>query len=235
MKKLFTAKRLIRFIFAVFIISTVFVIIRIILAPSVVPQGEDGEGVRVKADYILMFLQSLLGIAAMLLPRILKQKAGLVIPTGMILGYAVFLFCAIYLGEVRAFYYRFENWDAILHTFSGAALGALGFSFVSLLNRSEKITFELSPFFVALFAFCFALALGTLWELYEFGMDYLFGTNMQKFALETGELFVGQEALKDTMTDFIVDSLGALGMSIIGYISLRFEKGWTEKLRIKKQ
>lgn len=233
MKKIFSSKNIMLFIFFTFALSMVFVTIRIILAPAVAPASD--VTVRVKSDYALMLLQSALGVFAMLIPSFLKRKINLEIPSGMLVMYAVFLFCAIYLGEVRAFYYKIPNWDTILHTFSGAALGAIGFSVVSLLNKSEEITFSLSPVFVALFAFCFALSLGTVWELYEFAMDTFFGTNMQKFALESGEAFIGQEAIFDTMMDFIVDTLGAFVMSLIGYISLKSDKGWLEQIQIKSK
>ena len=39
----------------------------------------------------------------------------------------------------------------------------------------------------------------------------------------------------DTMKDLIVDTLGALAMSIIGYISLKYKKGWVEKLLLHRQ
>ena len=169
----------------------------------------------------------------MLLPSFLIHRINLKIPSFMLIMYAVFLYCAIYLGEVRNFYYNVPHWDTILHTFSGAGLGALGFSIVTLLNKSENITFTLSPGFVALFAFCFAVSLGVIWEFYEFGMDCFLNTNMQKYALETGELLIGQESTKDTMKDLIVDSAGAFIISTIGYISLKYDKGWTERFKVK--
>ena len=45
---------------------------------------------------------------------------------------------------------------------------------------------------------------------------------------------MGREALSDTMEDLIVDGVGALVISIIGYISLKYNKGWIEKLLIKR-
>ena len=75
--------------------------------------------------------------------------------------------------------------------------------------------------------------MGALWEIYEFSADALFDTNMQKFALDDGTPLVGQAALKDTMKDIIVDTLGALVMSVVGYISLKYKKGWIEKLMIR--
>lgn len=82
-------------------------------------------------------------------------------------------------------------------------------------------------------AFCFALAMGAVWEIYEFTMDSVFGTNMQKYMLDNGTALIGQAALQDTMKDIIVDAIGALVMSTIGYISLKYKKGWVEKLTIR--
>ena len=79
------------------------------------------------------------------------------------------------------------------------------------------------------------LHLGVVWEIYEFTFDGLLGLNMQKFALEGGADLIGRAALVDTMKDLIVDCLGALIMSIIGYISLIYKKGWVEKLQLKKK
>ena len=190
---------------------------------------------RVKGDYVLMLLQCIVGVFAIALLRFLKRKVRLDIPSVMLVMYAVFLFCAIFLGEVRSFYYHVPYWDTLLHTFSGAALGALGFSIISLLNDSRSSLVSLSPAFVALFAFCFAVTLGAIWEIYEFAADYLFGTNMQKYALETGEALVGQAALFDTMKDVIVDTIGAGTISLIGYLSLKYQKDWLDHFRIKRE
>ena len=52
-------------------------------------------------------------------------------------------------------------------------------------------------------------------------------------ALENGTQLIGRAALTDTMIDLFVDAVGALIMSIIGYISLKYNKGWIEKLQVK--
>ena len=94
---------------------------------------------------------------------------------------------------------------------------------------------SLSPFFVSLFAFCFALAIGAVWEIYEFSLDGLMGFNMQKHTLADGTPLVGHAALSDTMKDIIIDALGALAASIIGYVSLKKNKKWLiPKLTDKK-
>ena len=83
-----------------------------------------------------------------------------------------------------------------------------------LLQCLLGIPVSMSPAFAALFTFCFALALDVLWEIYDFTVDALFQTNMQKYALEGGEALAGQAALQDTMGDLIVDFIGALAIAI---------------------
>ena len=57
---------------------------------------------------------------------------------------------------------------------------------VSILNRSDRIAFSLSPFFCVVVAFCFSMTIGVLWEFFEFGMDEMFGLDMQKDTVMTG-------------------------------------------------
>lgn len=213
--------------------SIIFISITMALAPT--EPDPDRPNHRVKGDYVLMLAQCILGVIALMLPSILWKRIQLEIPSKMLILYALFLYCAIYLGEVRAFYYNVKNWDTILHTFSGAMLGALGFSFITFLNKTDRVPMNLSPVFVATFTFCFAVTLGVVWEIYEFTADGILHTNMQKFGLEDGTPFAGRLALMDTMKDLIVDTIGAAVMSVGGYISLKHKKGWVEKLLLKRR
>lgn len=226
-------KRIFIIVLLSFIVPLVFVIYKIFTAPTIALN--DISSTRVKSDYVLMFIQCLLGIFALILPSIVSKRMKLQIPSNMYIIFMIFLYCAIFLGEVRNFYYNVPHWDTILHTFSGAMLGALGFSFVSLLNKQKRIEFKLTPIFIAIFSFCFAVTLGVLWEIYEFSFDGILGLNMQKFALEDGTLLIGRDALSDTMKDIIVDCIGAGVMAFVGYISLKYKKGWYEKLIIRKE
>lgn len=208
-------------VFVSLLLSIVYATVKIIYAPA----GTSPEMYeKVRSDYVLMLLQCILGIIVMAIPSIVEKKASIDIPNNMEIMYFIFLYCAIYLGEVRNFYYLIPNWDTILHAFSGAMLGALGFSLVSFLNDSEHTHIDLSPFFVALFAFCFALASGAVWEIYEFLADEILATNMQKYMLADGTILVGHAALMDTMEDFIVDSLSSLAVTIAGYYSIKNKK-----------
>ncbi len=200
-------------------LSIVFIIVSMILAP-IKPLPEDPYR-KVKSDYTLMLLQCCMGVVVMFLPGMMEKRLKLGIPSYIFVLYFVFLYCAIYLGEVRNFYYEVPHWDTILHAFSGAMLGALGFALVDILNRADRVPIHLSPFFVAFFAFCFALACGAVWEIYEFTFDGLLGLNMQKYAMEDGTPLNGREALADTMKDIIVDAIGALVIALLGYANAR--------------
>ena len=209
-------------LFITLIVSAVYSLVRIIVPQPLTDTGTVYAHVR--SDYVLMFIQCLLGLVVLSVPSIASRKLKFNIPNFIYIMYYIFLYCAIFLGEVLNFYYVIPHWDVILHFFSGAMLGALGFILVSQLNDSEMIRVSLSPFFVALFAFCFALSCGAVWEVYEFVFDGLLGLNMQKFITATGEVLVGHNALHDTMTDIIVDALAALLISLIGYSRLKAEK-----------
>lgn len=209
------------FLFISLLFSIIFIILRILKSPS---SNVEDVYTKVKSDYVLMLLQCFLGIIVMFIPSLIERKMYIDIPNKMEVMYFVFLYCAIYLGEVRNFYYLIPYWDMILHAFSGAMLGALGFSLVSYFNDMKILETHLSPFFVALFAFCFALAAGTVWEIYEFSVDVLLGTNMQKYITVEGVQLVGQAALWDTMWDLIVDALSSLTVTVIGYFTIKNEK-----------
>ncbi|MFR8078926.1 MAG: hypothetical protein ACLU9L_04735 [Christensenellales bacterium] len=222
------------FVYLSLVASIIYIVVRIFLAPASMPAGA-AEGERLKSDYVLMLLQCILGVAVLMLPSILAKRFRLEIPSMMLILFVLFLYCAVYLGEVQDFYYKVSNWDTILHCFSGGMLGTLGFSVIALFNNSDRIPVNLSPIFVAFFAFCFAMMLGTIWEIYEFTIDGLMQLNMQKYALENGVALVGRAAVIDTMSDLIVDAVGAFVIAVIGYISTKYKKGWLEALLITRK
>ena len=92
----------------------------------------------------------------------------------------MFIFAAEILGEIQAYYIKFPFWDTVLHTINGFLMAAIGFALADILNRSKKISFQLSPAFLAIVAFCFSMTIGVIWEFFECGMDLFFGFDMQK-------------------------------------------------------
>ena len=122
----------------------------------------------------------ILTILLLYVPSWIQVKLHIELPPALEITILCFIFAAEILGEVNAFYTRVPNWDTMLHTLNGFLAAAVGFSMVLLLNDDERLTFDLSPFFLALVAFCFSMTIGVLWEFFEFGMDYFFHSDMQK-------------------------------------------------------
>ncbi len=122
-------------------------------------------------------------------------------------AFSAFVFGTLFLGEVYDFYERFWWWDIVLHGLSAMGFGIVGFLFAFYLFQGDK--YAAPPWALALIAFCFALSIGTLWEVFEFAMDQLFGLNMQK------------SGLVDTMSDLIVDAVGALVGAGAGFLWLK--------------
>lgn len=148
-------------------------------------------------------------------PLFIEKFLHVFIPTEFVLLTIAFVFASLFLGEVRDYYARFWWWDIALHSSSGFLLGVIGFLLVHLLNETENIGVHMKPGFVAFFAFLFAVGMGALWEIFEFGMDSIFGMNMQKVMLRD------PSGLTDTMWDLIVATLGALVISVLGYTYLK--------------
>lgn len=154
-------------------------------------------------------------IAITFIPVLFERRLQIHIPPELQLAAIGFVFASLFLGEIHDYYTRFWWWDIALHTMSGFLLGILGFLLVHIMNETQKINVHMNPGFVAFFAFMFALGVGALWEIFEFAMDSLFGMNMQKPMLDD------PSGLTDTMWDLIVDALGALIISVLGWRYLK--------------
>lgn len=141
-----------------------------------------------------------------LIPRYVTSRIGLALPTPMIVAITLFIFATIFLGEAFDYYNRFWWWDIALHGGSAIGFGLLGFLFVFTLFEGDR--YAAPHWALALIAFCVAVTIGALWEIFEFGMDQLFGMNMQK------------SGLMDTMGDLIVDVIGASLGALAGWAYL---------------
>lgn len=130
-------------------------------------------------NYENVFL-CILTLVLLVAPSFIQVTFKVELPTVLEIIILLFIFSAEILGEISEFYLMFPFWDTVLHTLNGFLMAAIGFSLVDLLNRSEKIKFNLSPIFVAIVAFCFSMTIGVLWEFFEFGMDQIAGYDMQK-------------------------------------------------------
>jgi hypothetical protein len=150
-------------------------------------------------------VETLLIIILTFVPMRLSSRFNVKIPPEFEALAILFICMALFLGEVLDFYNRYWWWDIVLHAESGFLLGIFGFLLVYVLNGDENINLDLSPGFIAFFACMFAMGMGVLWEIFEFSLDSMFGLNMQK------------SGLVDTMWDLIIDCVGALTISVLGY------------------
>lgn len=122
----------------------------------------------------------LLTLLLLVIPSFIQVTFKVELPSTLEVIILLFIFAAQILGEISEFYLVFPFWDTVLHVLNGFLAAAIGFSMVDLLNRSERIVFTLSPFFIAIVAFCFSMTIGVVWEFFEFGMDQILGYDMQK-------------------------------------------------------
>ena len=150
--------------------------------------------------------QAFVGMATLALslaPVAAARWADIHVPPSFVAAIVMFVGGTVFLGEVFDFYERYWWWDTVMHGGSAVGFGLIGFVLVFMMFQGDR--FAAPPFALAVFAFCFAIAIGTGWEVFEFAMDQLFGLNMQK------------SGLMDTMGDLIVDAFGALLGASAGY------------------
>lgn len=150
----------------------VYFILRILVIITMILQFLNG-------NYENFFL-CILTLMLLIMPSLIQVTLKIELPTVLEIMILVFIFSAEILGEIKEYYIMIPMWDTILHTLNGFLAAAIGFSMVDLLNRSEKMMFKLSPLFMAIVAFCFSMTIGVIWEFFEFGMDMIFGLDMQK-------------------------------------------------------
>ena len=203
------------------------------------------------------FATCILVLILFLVPALIEDKMDLSIPPLFQAIIFAFIFAAEILGEVNNYYVKISGWDTMLHTINGFLFAAVGFSLIYLLNRGSK-DFNLSPFYMALVAFCFSMTIGVIWEFFECAMDQFFNMDMQKdFFITTinsvsldpensGEVIHVKDIVEtvvttssgetttmegyldvgilDTMKDLLVNLIGAVVFSTIGYFSLKNDK-----------
>lgn len=202
-------------------------------------------------NYENVFLCALT-LLLLIIPSFIQVNFKIELPTTLEIIVLLFIFSAEILGEINEFYIFIPFWDTMLHTLNGFLAAAIGFSLVVLLNDDERVAIRLSPFFLALVAFCFSMTIGVIWEFFEFGMDMFFGLDMQKdtvihtissVALDpaggnrpymihniTSTVVNGESlgiggyldiGLLDTMEDLLVNFIGALVFSVIGFFYVK--------------
>jgi hypothetical protein len=136
-------------------------------------------------------------------PAIIEHRLRVPLPVELTLITCIFLYASFALGEVRDFYEKIWWWDLALHGLSALTIGIIGFLSIYVFYMTRRI--RVAAGWIATITFALAVSVGTIWEIFEFLMDWYFGFNMQK------------SGLTDTMTDLLINAAGAAFAATIGY------------------
>lgn len=150
----------------------------------------------------------------------------------------------VVLGECLGLYRTVANYDKFLHTFGALQVAILGYALARFfLDKTNKGAHH--TLMAILFGFFFAVAIMAIWELYEFTIDCVTKTDMQKFIPiefegmtdpETGQILASDEEIAnvfrefggyhfgvmDTMLDIVADVSGSAGGIIISALVFKF-------------
>ncbi|MBV1903210.1 MAG: hypothetical protein KUG58_06210 [Marinosulfonomonas sp.] len=142
-------------------------------------------------------------LVASMAPLLVARRFNVYVPLPFLSAIVVFIFASLFLGEAFDFYERYWWWDVLLHGGAAVGFGLVGFVFVFYLFEGDR--YAAPAWAIAFVSFCFAVAIGTGWELFEYTMDLVFGMAMQKSGLD------------DTMLDLVADAIGAFIGAAAGF------------------
>lgn len=177
-------------------------------------------------DNLRIIFMSFIAMAVTFAFARLEKDLDVHLPKSLLVTIMLFVATALVIGDGFGQYEHFWWWDDVLHTLSGIITALTGYLLVYFFNA--RYNMHISPLFVAVFAFTFAITMGALWEIVEFTMDVLFATDMQRWNLPANAVLIGRDyqgsGLRDTMSDIIVACVGALISSAIAYFSYKNKK-----------
>ena len=183
-----------------------------------------------ESRFIFTIIQALLLGILTFVPYLFKKLFKVQIPILLEILYLMFCAATIMLGEIFEFYIKYKWWDDLLHIFSGSFISVIGFVVIYYLNEKKDIKFNLSPGFIVLFCLCFSLAGELVWEIIEWTLDGLVGSNMQRYMHDILLTpFEGREALRDTMWDMIEALIGSVILNVVAYFDLKRENSSIKK------
>lgn len=136
----------------------------------------------------------------------ISNKKKIVLPSSFQLITLLFILLTLYFGEFMKFYTIFWWWDLFLHGMFGSYTVIVALHLIrGIIIKEKSITEKRFVIFTLIFAFSFTIALGTLWEMFEFLSDYFFKTDTVNGGLE------------DTATDLLIKIFFAFITCLIYY------------------
>lgn len=214
---------LIRAFLVLSVVANGVVILASVLSDDTVTRTEVLRETFKRVDFVFWGLVTL---ALTFVPDYIERREKMDIPDVLEVVIVLFIYCGLFLSARYDLYNRFFWWDDLLHTLSGVIIGFIGFIVIYKINHNYSM--DISPLLVAIFSFTFAVTLGVIWEIMEFSADVFLGTANQKWDRPATEIMLGKpyqgSGLRDTMSDLIVDSVGAFITSVITYFMYKREK-----------
>ena len=113
-----------------------------------------------------------LSLIFMVITIVIGKKIGL--GNGIKILIYVFILGTEILGEIYHFYVDVWWFDIVMHTYFAFIVSYAGLYLIRYFKIKGSI------YFVILFIFSFAMMTESIWEIFEFSMDRVIGTDMQK-------------------------------------------------------
>ena len=72
-----------------------------------------------------------------MIPAFVNRRLKIQLPSTLEIIILCFIFAAEILGEINAYYVKFDFWDTMLHTMNGFLAAAIGFSMVDAVSYTH--------------------------------------------------------------------------------------------------
>ncbi|HHW69295.1 MAG TPA: DUF2238 domain-containing protein [Tenericutes bacterium] len=147
----------------------------------------------IKYNDFFFVLKILAIVPLLVIPRYIEKKLKMNISYLFKYIYVIYVFLSYYLGIIHKFYLTVFIFDKLVHLYFGIVLAIITEEIVyKKIIKNKKMFFAL--------AILVNLSISTIWEIFEFAIDKIAGSDMQRVG--TG--------VNDTMTDIILAFVGLL-------------------------
>ena len=159
---------------------------------------------------------SLISLTLVFLPNLMEYLFECRISSDLKIAYWFLVVGGPVLGNVYRFYHYIRPWDKLLHMLSGFLAAAVGYALPDFVLKEKP-----GKMFKCVFAVSFSVAIGGLWEIYEYLLDVFFQMDMQNDTVITG--------FSSYMLGEIPGTIGAVeNIQTVSINGEPFEKGYID-------
>ena len=143
----------------------------------------------------------IIGIILSFIPSILHKNFNITLPwiLDTLIAFALFLHIG---GVVLNVYHTIPYYDSLTHFVSAILVAFLAFVSIYILDKYWK-GLHMNKYAMAFIVIIFTMAMGVIWEFFEWATDILFQTHEQW-------------GLEDTMKDLFIDTIAGIFIAIVG-------------------